>query len=96
MEFTTQTGGDMTITASHITSKGNAVAFTADGSQITIEPRRGRYMPTRWAVTITNPSRLTSLTNQDPRSRSFDTKSEAASYASTLADSSKTEELAWW
>lgn len=84
----------MTITASDITNRGNAVAFTADSKQITVAPNRVRYCPTRWSVTVD--SGIVTLTNMDSRCKTFDTKAEAAAYASSIADAAKTEELAWW
>lgn len=82
----------MQIAASEITARGNVVAFTAKDESIVAGRKslRGVHV---WTVHVEGEYGPNLL---DSRRRTFETRAEAAAYASTLADAVATERLAWW
>lgn len=83
----------VTITPADFTAKGNAVAFTAAGETIVIRKRRIPNV-TEWRVEVTRDGAASLIGNT--LDRTFQSKADAASYASSISDFAKTEELAWW
>ena len=75
-----------------VTSKGNAVGFTVDGSTVTIGPRKSH--PCRVFEVVLYDREL-SLPMQHTK-QTFTTLADAQRRAADLIDHAKTVELAWW